>query len=764
MAMCITDPRLPDNPVVFVNDAFCRLTGYERAEIMGRNCRFLQGPSVDQAVAGELRAAVRAGQPLKVDVRNYRRNGEAFWNRLQISPVHGADGGLRYFLASQMDVTVEREQLAGLKNAHRDSEAKFHAITDSIDQMVWSALPDGFHDFYNQRWYDFTGVPAGSTDGEAWNGVFHPEDQDRAWSQLRHSFATGENYEIEYRLRHRSGVYRWVLGRAVPQRDKDGAIVRWFGTCTDIQEIVEAREVLARSRMDLERQVAERTAERDRAWRNSQDLLCVIAPDGVFEAVNPAWTALLGWPLEEVAGRHHLAFSHPDDRAGSEAALARAVDDRLPAYESRILHKDGSYRWFAWVASSEGGMAYASGRHITAEKEAAAALARAEEQLRQSQKMEAVGQLTGGIAHDFNNLLTGILGALALMERRIAEGRFNELHRYASVASASASRASALTQRLLAFARRQPLDPKPMDANRLLASMEDLLRRTLGPSIELEMVLAGGLWPTMCDLNQLENAILNLAINARDAITGAGRLTLETANAHLDEAYARSQAGVVKPGQYVAISVTDTGSGMDAETAGKAFEPFFTTKPIGQGTGLGLSMLYGFVRQSGGHVQIYTEPSHGTTFRVYLPRHYGSGAPVELSGREAAIGAAPSGKTILVVDDEPAVRMVIAEILEGAGYGVIEAVDGASALLSLRQNRLIDLLVTDVGLPAGFNGRQLADAARTMRPELKVLFITGFAGNAAIGHGMLEPGMEILTKPFAMEALATKVRVLIDAD
>jgi signal transduction histidine kinase len=384
----------------------------------------------------------------------------------------------------------------------------------------------------------------------------------------------------------------------------------------------------------------------------------------------------------------------------------------------------------------------------------------AEDALRQAQKMEAVGQLTGGIAHDFNNLLTGILGSLEIANARIAAGRSHEIARFTSAATTAAQRAAALTQRLLAFARRQPLDPKRVEANALIAGMEDLLRRTLGPSIGLEMVLAGDVRPTLCDANQLESAILNLVINARDAMPDSGRLTIETTNAHLDDAYARAQAGEVKPGYYVAISVTDTGTGMDPDTIARAFEPFFTTKPTGQGTGLGLSMLYGFVKQSDGHVRIYSEVGHGTSFKLYLPQFRGTGDNEIEDGAvaETAEATAEAGETVLVVDDEPAVRMLVTETLDELGYTAIEAPDGPSALRILQSSSRIDLLITDVGLP-GLNGRQLADAARVTRPGLRVLFMTGYAHNAAISRGgLLDPGMEILTKPFAMSALVDKIR------
>ncbi len=386
-------------------------------------------------------------------------------------------------------------------------------------------------------------------------------------------------------------------------------------------------------------------------------------------------------------------------------------------------------------------------------------LREAEEALRQSQKMEAVGQLTGGLAHDFNNLLTGIIGSLELLQVRLGQGRIKDIDRYVTAAQGAAKRAAALTHRLLAFSRRQTLDPKPTDLNRLVMGMEELVRRTVGPEIAVEVVTTGGMWATLIDASQLENALLNLCINARDAMPGGGRLTIETANRWLDEHAAAERD--LSPGQYVSLCVTDTGVGMTPEIIARAFEPFFTTKPIGQGTGLGLSMVYGFVRQSGGQVRIYSEVGQGTTMCLYLPRHYGkeSDKPAPHANRSAVRPEA--SHTILIVDDEPSIRMLLIDALEEIGFNVLEAHDGPTGLNILQSDARIDLLVTDVGLPGGMNGRQLADAARTTRPALNVLFITGYAENAIIGNGQLAPGMQVLTKPFVVEALAARVLEMI---
>ncbi len=397
---------------------------------------------------------------------------------------------------------------------------------------------------------------------------------------------------------------------------------------------------------------------------------------------------------------------------------------------------------------------------MTAEKAAAIGLERAQEQLRQAQKMEAVGQLTGGIAHDFNNMLAVVVGSLDLLGRRLGAADARAL-RYVEAAKDGARRAALLTQRLLAFSRQQPLRPEPIDANKLVAGMSDLIRGSLGSDVRLETVLAGGLWRLQADPNQLENAILNLAVNARDAMPEGGRLTIETQNAHLDARYVAAHLGV-SAGQYVLIAVTDTGSGMPQEVIAKAFDPFFTTKTVGKGTGLGLSQVYGFVKQSGGHVKLYSEAGQGTTVKVYLPRLLGA------AGDRAQDNAAPGmplgeqQEVVLVVEDEPAVRQFSADALGELGYRVLEADGAAAALRLLDAHPEIALLFTDVVMP-DVNGRKLADEARRRRPDLKVLFTTGYTRNAVVHNGVLDAGVELIGKPFTIEELAAKVREVLDA-
>jgi PAS domain S-box-containing protein len=538
------------------------------------------------------------------------------------------------------------------------------------------------------------------------------------------------------------------------------------------------------------------TARYDAVVANAPDLIITVDQDGLIQFANPAALSELGYASEALMGiaaqdlfqtkdqwQSVLQCALRNSPAGRPIDLIARRRDGTPSHleASTSLWASGANNFVTVIlrdVNERRATNEALRKSETEARDAAAALSelnqtleqrvqertaqlmQMEEELRQSQKMEAIGQLTGGIAHDFNNLLQGITGGLDLVKKRVMQGRFNEIDRFISGAMTSANRASALTHRLLAFSRRQPLAPKPLEVNPLLASMEELLRRTLGERVIFELVTAGGLWLTKCDPNQLENAILNLVINARDAMPDGGRLTVETGNSHLDNAYTTIHPEI-EPGQYVCISVTDTGSGMSAATIEKAFEPFFTTKPIGRGTGLGLSMIYGFAKQSGGHAKIYSELDKGTSVRLYLPRFMGQ---IEQEGEIADLSDiynAHTNETVLVVEDEFVVRELIVEVLKELGYSTLEADDGPAALKIMDSKQRIDLVISDIGLP-GLNGRQIIDAARETRPSLKVLFMTGYAENAAIAAGFLEPGMSMITKPFAMEALATRIREMLE--
>jgi PAS domain S-box-containing protein len=562
---------------------------------------------------------------------------------------------------------------------------------------------------------------------------------------------------VEVRIKRRdNGEIRWLSRRGEYLRDTETSGLRFSGVIYDITQSKATEQQLRTLSQALEIRVEERTRERDLVWRISPDLFAIVGFDGFYRSANPAWAEALGYTQEELAGKRFDALVHPDDLAATRQQHAGLINGvAIRDFDNRMVAKDGSCRSFSWQCVPQDGQFYAMGRDITDRK-------RLEDQLRQSQKMEAVGQLTGGLAHDFNNLLAGISGSLELMQKRIAQGRIADLGRFVGAAQAASKRAAALTHRLLAFSRQQTLEPKPTNVASLISDIEDLVRRTVGPTIVTEVVARAGLWTTWVDPNQLENALLNLCINARDAMPGGGRLTIETANICLDERSASERE--LEPGQYISLCVTDTGTGMTPETAKRAFDPFYTTKPIGQGTGLGLSMIYGFARQSGGQIRIDTKLGHGTTMWLYLPRHDGEEVSPEVQPERCGASSAGQGETVLVVDDEPIVRMLVTEVLSDLGCTAIEASDAVAGMQVLQSNVRIDLLVIDVGLPGGMNGRQVADAGRAFRPELKVLFITGYAENGVIENWHLYPSTQLLTKPFSTEALSVRIAKLLAAE
>lgn len=739
--------------VALYNDAYAPTIGNKHPHALGRPAQEYWTelwddlePLLQRARSGE--TVFAEDRPFKIERHGYLE--EVFFN-ISYSPVRDAEGEV----AGVFCIVAETTERVLATRRLRESEERFRSFAQAVPNHVWTSLPDGKLDWFNQRIYEYAGVEVGELDGDEWGRIVHPEDLPAAVVAWTHSLTSGEIYTAEFRIRSAAGEYRWHIARAVPIRDDRGAIARWVGTNTDIHDQKEIAAELATLNETLEQRVDERTKERDRIWNNSSELMAVAAIDGFIRAANASWTRVLGWSERELYSVPFAEYIHPDDLAQtSETVAALARGEQILNFENRMRTKDGDYRVISWAAIPSGEIFYAIGRDITEQR-------MAEEALRHAQKMEAVGQLTGGIAHDFNNLLQGIMGSLDLAQKRIAQKRFNEIERFLAGANASASRAAALTHRLLAFSRRQPLDPKTVRANKMVASMEELLRRTMGEKVELEFVLAAGLWLTRCDPNQLESALLNLAINARDAMPHGGKITIETCNAHLDNSYVARQREV-SPGQYICIAVTDSGEGMAKDVLERAFDPFFTTKPTGQGTGLGLSMVYGFARQSEGYAKIYSEPGEGTTVKIYLPRYRGTDEDHAVEAKPGDMPPAEDGETVLVVEDDLIVRQLIVEVLRELGYIVREAGDGPAGLKILESDERVDLLITDMGLP-GLNGRQIADAARVRRRDLKVLFMTGYAENAALANGFLEPGMQMMTKPFAVDALAERVRQIFES-
>ncbi|MBC3205168.1 PAS domain-containing protein [Pseudomonas sp. SWRI111] len=782
------------------NDGFAMLAGSKHPHAFGQPAHQMW-PEL-RAFTDPIYSAVLQGQVRTYSERRFTllRDGQEsdVWLDLTYSPIRDETAQVAGILVTAIE-TNERRRIAlelqqrseeSLKAQHESEERLQLALaaTDAVGTWDWNIAEDRF--IADAHFAQLHGVdPALASQlpiSDYLQGV-HPEDRAMVARGIKHCITHGTEYAEEYRLLQTDGELRWAFARGRCYKDHHGRPTRFLGAALDLTERKHTEQALRQSQTELQLII------------NAMPILIsYVDREERFRLNNAAYLDWYGLTPQELYGRTIREVIGEEAYFLRAPYIAEALAGRSCSFSLYTTHRDGSNRHALMnYLPRHGADGAVNGFYIfvideTERKKTEEALRnlnetleervsarteqlaqanqrlqnemfereRAEDALRHAQKMEAVGQLTGGIAHDFNNMLTGIIGSLDLMQRYIADGRANEIGRFTEAAVSSANRAAALTHRLLAFSRRQSLDRKTLDVNELIHSLEDLIRRTKGDPIELKLRLADSVWPVSTDVSQLENALLNLVINARDAMPHGGELLIETANVYLD-GNDITTLEPVKAGDYLMLAVSDNGTGMTPSVRAKAFDPFFTTKPIGQGTGLGLSMIYGFAQQSGGHVSLDSLPDQGTCVRLYLPRLYlqmPEQAPVETI---SAPCTATSGETVVVVEDDPAVRMLVLDLLKQLGYRAYEAVDATAALALLDTVAEVDLLVTDVGLP-GMNGRQLAEIARQQRPGLKVLFMTGYAQIAAERQGFLEEGMDMVAKPFALERLASKIRTMIN--
>ncbi len=756
-----------DGAWIRVNDKVCEIVGYQRDELLRLTHRAVTHPDdleVDLASGAQLLAGEIP--TYSVEKRYIRKNGEAIWVKATVALLREADGRPRHFISVIEDIGAQKQAALAL----RASEERFRAAVQAVDGVLWTNNAAGEMVGEQPGWAALTGQSLAEYQGFGWSRAVHPDDAQPTLNAWRMAVAERRPFVFEHRLRRADGEWRLFSVRAVPIRAEHGGFREWVGVHTDVTrerhdeaELFDSRERLG----SIISQAAVGIAQTDTTGR--------------FLLANERQCAILGRSRPEVLAARMFDFAHPDDRAENLARFARLIETGQPfASEHRVLRPGGEA---VWVNSHVSLVRDRAGRplHVIAvvqdvneRKHAEAALHQlterlesrvreevakrelAQAQLIQAQRLEAIGKLTGGVAHDFNNLLQVISANLELLRPLVetADAKAKTLH---DAAGEAVRRGALLTRQLLAFARKQALEPRVINLGRLVREAAELLRRTLGERIEVEAVVNGGLWNTFADPGQLENALINLAVNARDAMADGGRLTLEVSNAFLDDRYAAAHEEVTS-GQYACIAMSDTGTGMDPETIARAFEPFFTTKPEGHGTGLGLAQVYGFAKQSGGHVKIYSESGQGTTVRLYLPRDRRPAEEEILPDATASTGGA---ETILVVEDDPRVQEAVVETLGSLGYKALRASDAGAALAVLQAGVDVDLVFTDVVMPGPITSVELARRARELRPRVAILFTSGYTENSIVHHGRLDRDVELLSKPYAREDLARKIRGML---
>jgi PAS domain S-box-containing protein len=761
------------------NEGARHILGWTEREIQGQPGQIIFTPE-DRAKAlpeQEIKIALETG--CSNDERwHLRKDGTRFWASGELMPLRDDQRNpigvvkiirdrTEQWLANQRQIAILKlgDQLANLADFRRMASIAAEAVgtTLNVSITLYGALGEPGTGLVVEGWWCSPDLKAMSPDNlmaRTAEGLPHGHPvvvSDTGSTGLDIGNGVKVRAYVHVPLLENDSVAAVFSVYSVPERAWTTAEVLFVREIAERTRLAVERRRAEAALQDLaenlERQVETRLAERNRLWTSTSELMATADRSVTLNEVNMAWTRLLGWDESYLLGRSLYEIVREESVSSLRDAV-EALELGLPVAGliCKLAAKDGTSRIVNWSLAPDGPAIHLVGRDITAQLDV-------EERLRQSQKMDALGQLTGGIAHDFNNLLTGITGSLDLMQLRLNSGRIEGLDRFMQAARTAARRAAALTHRLLAFARHQPLDPKPIDVNALLAGMEELLRRTLHEGIRLDVTMRKSRWSVLTDAHQLENAVLNLVINARDAMPAGGEIRIVTEDCRLDDVSPSAEANF-KTGEFVCISVTDTGTGMPPEIVARVFEPFFTTKPEGQGTGLGLAMIYGFAKQCGGDIRILSTLGRGTTIKLYLPR-----TPVREPTAAQDVPVAVSrghGESVFVVEDDPTVRLILGEVLNELGYRRIEAPDGQTAVPILKSELHIDLLITDIGLPF-VDGRQLADIAREQRPGLKILFITGYAESDLAARERFDGNTLIITKPIGLEALSLKVREILEA-